>query len=101
EVRLSGDPLKQPASSVPLELVPAHMGHFQVGEIPKADDLPRNDSEPFPLSVFVADLHQQLQTEANPQKRLVRGNVLLERGLEALAPDLVNRVAKCANSRQH
>ena len=70
-------------------------GHFE------AHDFARDDAEAFVLAVFVAAVEEQLQAEADAEKRFAVGDGRANRLDELALAERGDGVAKCADAWQH
>ena len=73
EVRARGDAGEERAVAGPLELVPAHLGDLELGGVGEAgeiepDHLAGKDAEAGVFAVFVADVEEELEAQADAQE---------------------------------
>ena len=81
--------------------VPAHVRDLEVRLGLEPDDLARDDTQPLVFAVFIADIEQELQSQANSQEGLATVDGIVNRWHEIEPFEFGDRVAKCAHTRQH
>ena len=79
EVGIARDAGEQTGFADHFELIPAHVGHLQIGVLGEPDDLAGDHAETRPFSIFIAQVEQHLQAQADAEERLVGGDVGLDR----------------------
>jgi len=75
--------------------------HLELRRHLEADDFAGQDAQPLVLAVLVADVEQQLEPQADPQKRLPRVDRVPNRLNQIAPPQLGNRILEGAHARQH
>ena len=72
----AGQHRRRPADA---QLVPTHVRHFVFGGQIEPHDFARQHAQALVPASFVADVEQQLQTQADAEKRFAGGNRLADR----------------------
>lgn len=94
EVGLVGNVGEEGLVAIDLEGIPAHVGDFDARGFGEAEDFSGDDAESFVFAVFVADVEEHLETEADAEERFLGGDVVLDRGDEILAVEFADGVAE-------
>ena len=96
---LRTEPREERRGPLDPQRVPAHVGNFQPRRRRKPDHAAGEQTEAWMLAVLLADLEQELQTEANPQARLARPHSLAKRFAQPRPLELGRGVGKRSDSR--
>src|SRR5437868_1689664 len=85
-----------------VELIPPHVRHLQAERAIDVEPhaLALQDAQTLVLPVFVADVEEHLQTEADAEERLAALNVSKDRLIETLFAERRDRVLKRSDTRQ-
>src|SRR5687768_14909175 len=84
-----------------VRLVPTHVRNFELGRELEANDVPWDDTQPFPLAVFVASFKQQLQSQADSQERFALSNEIADWANQVTPTELTNSIAKSSHTREY
>ena len=101
EERAVGDVLQKRGLPHEPAAIPAHVRHLELVRHVEADHLPAQNAQTLELAPFVAHVEQQLQAQADAQKRLARGDRVADRPDQVAAAQFGDRVPKRAHARQH
>ena len=100
EVRALGEAVQQRRPAADRQLVPAHVRHLDSAGTSNRT-IRRQDAQPFVRAAFVADIEQQLQPQADAQKRLVGGDRVFDRADQIAPPQFGDGVFKRADAGQN
>ncbi len=101
DVRVLLQPGEQSTGLGELELVPAHVRHFELAGEVKADHFASNDAQTLVFASFVTLVKQELKSQADPQERFPRIYGIMDRLHEFAFAKFGHGILKGSNAWQH